>query len=50
MKEGALAAYAIFGDDQAVLSHVDLSPGESFDVWLGALQDMVGRGLRSRFW
>ena len=44
-KEGVLSAYALLEDGSAVLLHLDLGPRESFDTWLGFLQDMSARGL-----
>ena len=32
--------------DSPVLLHLDVGPRESYDAWLGFLQDMVARGLR----
>jgi transposase-like protein len=45
-KEGVLSAYAILEDGRPVLLHLDLGPRESYDAWLGFLQDMVARGLK----
>jgi transposase-like protein len=44
-KEGVLSAYAMLDDGRAVLVHLDLGPRESYDAWLGFLQDMAARGL-----
>lgn len=44
-KEGVLSAHALLEDGTAVLLHLDLGPGESFDAWLTFLQDMAARGL-----
>jgi transposase-like protein len=45
-KEGVLSAYALLEDGRPVLLHLDLGPRESYDAWLGFLQDLVARGLR----
>ena len=45
-KEGVLSAHALLEDGSAVLLHLDLGPRESFDSWMGFLQDMTARGLR----
>jgi putative transposase len=44
-KEGVLSAYALQESGDPVLLHLDLGATESYDAWLGFLQDMVGRGL-----
>jgi len=45
-KEGVLSAYALLEDGRPVLLHLDVGPRESYDAWLGFLQDLVARGLR----
>lgn len=45
-KEGVLSAYALLADGRPVLLHLDLGPRESYDAWLGFLQDMSARGLQ----
>jgi transposase-like protein len=44
-KEGVLSAYALLESGEPVLLSLDLGATESYDAWLGFLQDMVGRGL-----
>lgn len=44
-KEGVLSAYALLEDGRPVLLHLDLGPRESYDAWLGFLQDLSARGL-----
>ena len=44
-KEGVLSAYALLESGEPVLLHLDLGATESYDAWLGFLQDMAGRGL-----
>jgi len=46
-KEGVLAAYALLEDGRAVLLDLALGPRESFDAWLGFLQDLTARGLNA---
>jgi len=45
-KEGVLSAYALLEDGTPVLLHLDVGLRESYDAWLGFLQDLVARGLR----
>lgn len=44
-KEGVLAAYCITGDGKKVLVHLALGSRESYEDWLGFLQDLGARGL-----
>lgn len=44
-KEGVLSAYALLEDGTPVLLHLELGPRESYDAWLGFLQDLSARGL-----
>jgi transposase-like protein len=44
-QEGVLSGYAILESGKAVLLHLELGPRESYDAWLGFLQDLVARGL-----
>jgi len=44
-KEGVLSAFALLESGEAVLLHLELGGGESFDAWLAFLQDMTARGL-----
>jgi putative transposase len=46
-KEGVLSAYALLEDGRPVLVHLELGPRESYDAWLGLLQDLTARGLRA---
>ncbi len=43
-KEGVLSADALLDEGPAVLRHLDLGPRESYDAWLGLLQDLSARG------
>lgn len=44
-KEGVLSAFALLESGEAVLLHLELGEGESYDAWLSFLQDMTARGL-----
>ena len=44
-KEGVLSGFALLESGEAVLLHLELGEGESFDAWLAFLQDMTARGL-----
>lgn len=46
-KEGVLAAYGITEEGKKVLLHLALGARESYEDWLGFLQDLVVRGLAS---
>lgn len=44
-KEGVLCAYGIIEDGKKALLHLAIGNRESYDAWIGFLQDMVERGL-----
>lgn len=44
-KEGVLCAYGVLRDGKKVLLHLALGSRESYEGWLGFLEDMVERGL-----